>query len=64
MADPVDIINETLHIDGVITTRGDELKAWVYDPYDSGRFKAYLNADDCRALASAFEALAARLDVG
>lgn len=61
MSTAVDCINEILQLDGTVTHRGDELKCMLRDPYDGGTHKAYLDADECASLGSAFAALAAEL---
>jgi hypothetical protein len=61
--DPLDVINEMLRIDGVVTVYGNEIKCWVSDG-SGGRVKNYLTEDDCDTLASAFTAMARRLAGG
>ncbi len=54
---PLDVINEMLCIDGVVTVHGNEVKCYVADGA-GGRDKTYLTEDDCDTLASAFQAMA------
>jgi len=54
-------INRLLGISGNVTTRGDELKCWVYTEEDGNRYKAYLSGLECIQLSNAFMFLGAQL---
>lgn len=58
---PLEVINDLLHLDLGPTVRGDEAKGWCPDPDDVGRMKFYLGRKDCLALSEAFKKLANEL---
>jgi hypothetical protein len=52
------LINGYLSIDAAITVRGDEVKCWVADQDEGGRYKTYFDRRNCLDLARAFHVLA------
>lgn len=52
--DPLDIINDLLHLDLVQTIRGDEHKGRCPDSESGGTSSLYLNAAECKVLSKAF----------
>jgi hypothetical protein len=60
--DPLDIINDILHLDLVQTVRGDEHKGRRRD--GGGATSFYLNAAECQVLSRAFAHAAEMLSHG
>jgi hypothetical protein len=58
----IDAVNTALGIQGVITTKGDEVKCWVPCDGDVGTNKTYLGVEECQSLADAFGFLAIHLE--
>jgi hypothetical protein len=58
----IEIVNASLHIDGAITHKGDEVKCYVRDIEEGGAHKRYLGVAECQELADAFGFLALKLD--
>lgn len=57
----IQVVDELLHIETMITKRGTEIKVLLPDLDNGGLTKAYLDANDCAKLSEAFAVVATRL---